>query len=86
MQRSVQLCALQFLLLLPGVRGEKMEAAVARGFTRSDSRNATLVRSDGTPRVEARDPRDGATGSVMAWLRGALVTGCISWNKLEPEP
>lgn len=25
-------------------------------------------------------------GGIMVWLRGALVTGCISWNKLEPEP
>lgn len=25
-------------------------------------------------------------GSIMVWLCCALVTGCISWNKLEPEP
>lgn len=31
-------------------------------------------------------PPQAQIGSIMVWLRGTLVTGCISWNKLEPEP
>lgn len=25
-------------------------------------------------------------GIIIVWLHDALVTSCISWNKLEPEP
>ena len=31
-------------------------------------------------------PPQAKIGSIMVWLRDALVTSCISWNKLEPEP
>ncbi|KAK7939652.1 hypothetical protein WMY93_002978 [Mugilogobius chulae] len=29
---------------------------------------------------------DAQFGSIMVWLRGALMTGSISWNQLDPEP
>lgn len=31
-------------------------------------------------------PPQAQIGSIMVWLGGILMTSCISWNKLEPEP